>query len=348
MHCDYCHSDNGKGNEGIATGKVETNILTRHDLEHQGEYPSGHAGPLMGRRPILCAECHASNALGAPGAPGVPSLSNAMHSKHQDESPSTLNGCYNCHPGPQTRCLRDVMSQRGMDCISCHGPMSTVAQNANPWLNEPRCDGCHNSGAYQQNQPLYRNSQEHGGIYCEACHDSTHAIAPSSQPNDAIKFIKLQGHTGTLDTCTVCHSSTLTGSGPHGTKAPLLRSFAIQPNHSAIAEPGEELVYTHTLQNTGNISDTVSLSTHSSRGWSSAMVGNEGGAATLPVSVTLMPDQVALITVTVSVPVSAMTGTVDTTIITATSAISPTRVGRVVDTTLLPRARVFLPIILRQ
>ena len=67
----------------------------------------------------------------------------------------------------------------------------------------------------------------------------------------------------------------------------------------------------------------------------------------LPMSVTLMPAQVALITVTVSVPVDAVTGTVDTTIITATSAISPTRVGRVVDTTLLPRARVFLPIILR-
>ena len=58
-------------------------------------------------------------------------------------------------------------------------------------------------------------------------------------------------------------------------------------------------------------------------------------------SVTLMPAQVALITVTVSVPVDAMTGTVDTTIISATSVISPTRLGRVVDTTLLPRARVF-------
>ena len=340
MRCDYCHSDNGEGSEGVATGKVETNILTKHDQEEDTH--------LMGSRPVLCASCHASNALGTVGTPGVPNLSKAMHSKHQDEVPSTLNGCYNCHPGPQTRCLRDVMSQRGMDCISCHGPMSTVAQNANPWLNEPRCDGCHNSGPYQQNQPLYRNSKEHGGVYCEACHDSTHAIAPSSQPNDAIKFVKLQGHTGTLDTCTVCHVSTLTGAGPHGIQAPLLRSFTIQPNHAAATQPGEDVVYTHTLHNTGNISDTVSLTTHSSRGWSSVWAEGESGAAMLPVSVTLMPAQVALITVTVSVPVDAMTGTVDTTIITATSAISPTRVGRVVDTTLLPRARVFLPMILRQ
>jgi len=28
MHCNYCHSDNGDGNEGIHTGVVETNILT--------------------------------------------------------------------------------------------------------------------------------------------------------------------------------------------------------------------------------------------------------------------------------------------------------------------------------
>jgi uncharacterized membrane protein len=142
--------------------------------------------------------------------------------------------------------------------------------------------------------------------------------------------------------------STLTGAGPHGIKAPLLRSFAIEPNHAAATQPGEDVVYTHTLRNTGNISDTVSLTTYSSRGWSSATVEGEGGVATLPVSVTLMPAQVALITVTVSVPVDAVTGTVDTTIITATSVISPTRLGRVVDTTLLPRARVFMPIVLRQ
>jgi hypothetical protein len=122
MHCDYCHSDNGEGNEGIATGKVETNILTKHDQEHMAEYPVTYTGRLMDQRPVLCAKCHSSNALGAPGVPGIPSLSRAMHSKHQDEVASNLNGCYSCHPGPQTRCLRDVMSQRGMDCVSCQVP----------------------------------------------------------------------------------------------------------------------------------------------------------------------------------------------------------------------------------
>jgi hypothetical protein len=217
MHCEYCHDDNGEGNEEIATGAVETNILTKHD-EEMDEYPPGHEGPLMDRRPILCAECHSSNALDAPGADDVPSFSNAMHGKHAEEMPSTLEGCYNCHPGPETQCLRGVMSTfYGLECIDCHGDLETVSKNPNPWLQEPRCDSpdCHGS-TIQQDQALYRKSKEHGGVYCEGCHDSTHAIAPSNQRNDAIKFIALQGHKGTLTTCTVCHATQPTEAGPHG------------------------------------------------------------------------------------------------------------------------------------
>ena len=49
-------------------------------------------------------------------------------------------------------------------------------------------------------------------MYCEACHDSTHAIAPSTLPNkDGLKFFQLQGHNGPIDTCTVCHASLADG-----------------------------------------------------------------------------------------------------------------------------------------
>lgn len=220
MKCDDCHYDGGM--EGVATGRVETNILTLHDREHTGQYPAGHEGPLMERRPVLCAECHASNALGAPGLAEVPNLSRAMHEKHAEYVPSALAGCYQCHPGPQTQCLRDVMSSTyGMACVDCHGTMSNVAANPNPWLIEPRCDNgaCHGS-AYQQDQALYRMSAEHGGVYCAACHDSPHAIAPSVESNDAIKFMAWQGHSGPLDTCTVCHATSPTQAGPHGMAAP--------------------------------------------------------------------------------------------------------------------------------
>jgi hypothetical protein len=217
MHCDTCHAT---GQEpGGDQPRVELNILALHD-EEEGTN-------LLNSRPVLCARCHSSNALGAPGVVGVPSLSNAMHEQHTEEIPDTLNGCYSCHPGPTTKCLRDAMSlnvpspidpARKMDCIDCHGGMALVAQNTDPWLKEPRCDNCHtetDTRQYNQDQPLYRFSKGHGGVYCEACHDSTHAIATSRELNDAIKFFQLQEHTGTLNECTVCHLTQPAGPGPH-------------------------------------------------------------------------------------------------------------------------------------
>jgi len=213
MRCDNCHSD---GAFGIRTGKVEDNILALHDDSNQGDYPSGHTGALLDRKPVLCAECHASNALGAPGVAGIPNLSKAMHSKHAGKVPNTTAGCYNCHPGPSTKCLRDVMSsQYDMGCVDCHGGMEQVKNNPNPWLNEPRCDTCHTEPKYRQNNALFRLSTGHGGLYCQACHDSTHAIATSSEPRDAIKFINLQGYAGTLGKCTVCHLTAPGGTTVH-------------------------------------------------------------------------------------------------------------------------------------
>jgi hypothetical protein len=233
MHCDNCHDDNGPGNEDFATGVVDQNILSQHDEESMDEYPPGHQGALMNRRPVLCAECHSSNALGpwGVGVSGITSLSQAIHGKHAEEedgSPDTLEGCYTCHPGPETECLRGVMAtQYGLDCIDCHGTMQQVADpSREPWLDEPTCDSedCHGS-TYRQDDPLYRESKEHGGIYCEACHDSTHAIAPSAEANDSIKFIAWQGHAGTLDTCTVCHASQPSSGGPHGLKPPSAKDW---------------------------------------------------------------------------------------------------------------------------
>ncbi len=214
MSCNNCHSDDGDATTRypiLPTGKVETNILSLHDYLNNGSYPSGHEGPLMGRRPILCAECHSSNALNAPGSPNISSLSNAMHRHHKDLPDITpdTNGCYNCHPGPKTQCLRDTMSQNfALNCTNCHGTMQEVSQNAEPWLNEPQCSNqnCHGAG-YMTDQPLYRMSRGHGGVFCAGCHDSPHAIAPGREPNDAIKFLELQGHPGTLRECTVCHAT---------------------------------------------------------------------------------------------------------------------------------------------
>jgi hypothetical protein len=337
MHCDNCHYDYGPGNDEIATGVVEQNILTKHQDREE-------VGPLMDRRPILCAECHASAALGAPGKPEVPNLSHAMHEEHDEKVPDTLQGCYNCHPGPQTECLRDIMasSQYRIYCVDCHGTMYQVAENPTPWLNEPRCDDerCHGI-AYEQDQALYRLSKDHGEVYCAACHDSPHAIAPSSEPNDAIKFIGWQGHAGTLDTCVVCHASWPTSGGPHGLEPPLVRTFTFEPDHFSAPEPGAQVVYTHRLHNKGNVQDTYQVTWTSSQGWAGVET------PTLPVS--LDPGQTSHITVTVTIPNSEeIRGLTERTVVTATSTIDGTLVEQVIDRTLVPRGRAYLPLIMHR
>jgi hypothetical protein len=235
MQCDACHADGMR--EGIATGKTETNILALHDKEEHTN--------LMESRPVLCADCHGSNALGMPGSPNLPSLSRAMHHKHASEEDDDDDGagpdalasrsqsgeneglpalldegtenCYLCHPGQQTQCLRGTMYAAGMFCTDCHGSMRDVASLARrPWIDEPRCGDCHDPQYAENPGTLYRNSTGHGGLYCEACHGSPHAILPSTQPNDNIQNIALQGYAGPLSDCTVCHDQVPAGPGPHG------------------------------------------------------------------------------------------------------------------------------------
>ena len=220
MKCDKCHCKDGDAcvQAGIkSVDDVYTNILLIHDKRQAAAFKKMGFKPLADSTPLLCASCHSSNALGAAGKPGVMSMSNAMHKQHSNvmDIKPTTEGCQSCHPGPVTKCLRDVHSQTlGFQCPTCHGDLKKVAANAQPWLNEPRCDqpGCHkNTPAAQlkQSDPLYKLSRGHHGkkIMCEACHDSTHALAKSREANDGLKFVALQGDPTYLKKCAVCHGT---------------------------------------------------------------------------------------------------------------------------------------------
>jgi hypothetical protein len=64
---------------------------------------------------------------------------------------------------------------------------------------------------------LYRKSKGHGGLACEACHGSTHAIW-SANPNDDVAATQLQGHAGVIGECGACHQAPPANGlgGPHG------------------------------------------------------------------------------------------------------------------------------------
>ena len=141
---------------------------------------------------------------------------------------------------------------RAIQCQSCHGRMLDVASpDRTGWLDEPVCQSCHTGTAIQNNGEirylsafeddgspraavddtfattpdapapglsLYRFSTGHGGLYCEACHGSTHAEFPSSESNDNLQSIAIEGHAGLLSECTACHGTTprTVDGGPHG------------------------------------------------------------------------------------------------------------------------------------
>ncbi len=126
-----------------------------------------------------------------------------------------------------------------------------------PWQDLPRCQSCHASDAVkktaipgtpplaadglrfvyafangdasaspivaandrfaQQPNKLFRQSKGHGGLACEACHGSTHAIWAAGG-NDDVAAKALQGHAGTIGECSTCHQAPPSNGlgGPHG------------------------------------------------------------------------------------------------------------------------------------
>lgn len=165
--------------------------------------------------------------------------------------------CFSCHPGKITQCFRGAMFTAGQKCSDCHGSLMAIGGEfelasggvRDPWVDEPKCSACHTgrgsdpigSLAYDPADPaatpietatsrfaenpgtLYRNSLDnHAGIACESCHGSPHAIWPNRNPNanDNVTAMQLQGHTGPITECNVCHeaNSFINGTlnGPHG------------------------------------------------------------------------------------------------------------------------------------
>jgi hypothetical protein len=193
---------------------------------------AGEAGFDPNNKPVLCASCHASNALGAAGNPDLPSLSEAIHKQHGERT----DDCYKCHPGPNTQCLRDVMStQHDMICQDCHGNVTQVGESISsgrvPWLQEPSCGSCHGTNYAEEPGKLFRQSRGHGNLYCSACHGSPHAILPSRVERDNVQNVALQGFSGTLRKCATCHGVTPSGAGPHGLMASQCCFIAGDANH---------------------------------------------------------------------------------------------------------------------
>jgi hypothetical protein len=235
MMCANCH-----GTASLDSGLTpQASILLDHDaLNGTTLYSDYSAG-----KPHLCGSCHKDNALGTAGTTGVEELSYAVHNWHKDKmtfttaAANTTPDCYNCHPGPKTQCLRGIMERAGKSCLDCHGDVtnvaSSIASGRTSWAQEPTCGAsnnwgngnlggaCHDSAHYTENTgKLYRNSllqnapntNMDGKIYCEACHNSTHAVLTTANAADPTIPQEFQGDNYWIHSCTMCHTNK---SGTH-------------------------------------------------------------------------------------------------------------------------------------
>ena len=152
------------------------NILALHDdqklgvarykraLKQLGYAKAGLLATADSGKPILCAACHASNALPGTGLARISQLTTAEHSLHANViNPNSglklgdekdRGACYMCHPGAVTKCLRGVMGNAtrpngtpAIQCQSCHAGMSAVGDpKRSGWLEQPTCQACHHDG----------------------------------------------------------------------------------------------------------------------------------------------------------------------------------------------------------
>ncbi len=246
MDCRACHASTsgpaakpagGWVNDPVAGRDYRLNILRLHDEKHMADPVYQAALSLVGFRsdglfntvtvgntPILCAKCHASEALGTAGAPGVNPLTRSMHAKHATVTNPTnglvmdsivnRSACYQCHPGSATRCLRGAMGSAvasdgtmSMQCQSCHGTMSQVgAATRTGWLDEPGCGNCHTGTATQNNGLIrYTSAYDLSGNLRQPV-NTTFATNPDTPAPGKSLYRFSKGHGGLQ--CSACHGST--------------------------------------------------------------------------------------------------------------------------------------------
>ena len=247
MDCTICHASGAQTPAKPAGGWVyepnhqrdyRLNILRKHDELHAtdpvfkaalttaGYLAAGlEATVRQAGKPILCARCHASNALPGTGLPGIPALTASMHAWHSSvvdprngkklDDVTNRSACYTCHPGSETRCLRGAMGAAvaadgalAMQCQSCHGSMLQVGDLMRTgWLEQPNCQACHTGTAVLNNgQIRYADAFDPATNKLRVAKDQTFATNPDVPKAGFSLYRFSKGH-GDLN-CEACHGST--------------------------------------------------------------------------------------------------------------------------------------------
>ena len=248
MDCRLCHASGtdlyampglGWVYDGSPERDYRLNILRLHDdfqfalhsdlygaaLAARGINPQGlYRSVVADNKPVLCASCHASEALGTASFGTIPPLTASIHGFHAHvidpitntnlDSSANRESCYRCHPGSTTRCLRGAMGSSiasdgsmSMQCQSCHGNLSAVGStNRIGWFMEPNCQSCHSGTAIRNSgQIRYTSAFDANGLPRVPA-DNTFATTPNAPAKGLSLFRFSAGHGGLQ--CEACHGST--------------------------------------------------------------------------------------------------------------------------------------------
>jgi hypothetical protein len=233
-----------------ATGKPVVNTRVRNVLNrtcyqcHPGQDTNCLRGAMFNGG-LVCQDCHGNmrqvgNDFSA-AFPTTPFPDGADLTKRVPWA--TEPGCQSCHTGDVLTTIAgtDANVIPAPDGIRLMQAYRTNDANATP-IQAP-------TSRFAENQVggtrvLYRSSKDsHAGLFCEACHGSTHAewpVLPTSGAviaNDNRTAIQTQGHAGKIIECTSCHTrGNLENSldGPHGLHPVNSQSFV--NGHEDLAE----------------------------------------------------------------------------------------------------------------
>ena len=251
MDCRACHASGTQAAAMPAAGWVwdglperdyRLNILRLHDERQFAQHgviyqaalatnkfnPQGlYRGVVADNKPVLCAACHASEALGGGGYAGIPPLTASVHSFHAHvidpisnmtlDSSANRSACYRCHPGSTTRCLRGAMGgaiaadgSMEMQCQSCHGNMSLVGTpfpQRVGWFMEPKCQSCHTGTATSNNGQIRYTTCFTNSPFGERIAVNQTFATQSNTPAAGLSLYRFSAGHGGLQ-CSACHGST--------------------------------------------------------------------------------------------------------------------------------------------
>lgn len=273
MTCVVCHGSGKSAGAKPAAGWVQLadpnrdyklNVLRLHDdkdlakpayqaaLKQAGYSAAGlYSQVANGGSPILCARCHASEALPGTGVAGIPPLTQAIHARHanvldpvtskrMDDSANRAS-CYRCHPGSETRCLRGVMGNTvaadgtmAIQCQGCHGSMAEVGKAGRVgWLEEPNCQGCHTGTAVNNNGQIRYTSAFDALGHVRVAVNQTFATKANT-PAPGVSLYRFSAGHGGLQ-CSACHGSTH-AEFPSSHRNDNLQSVKLQGHVGTVAE----------------------------------------------------------------------------------------------------------------